>query len=211
MITQSKQQEYLDTLNTLLQGYNITHQEKRLIAASLQALTAKGYKDTTVDDIVSTARASKSTFYKYFRNKEAVLIRTLHLLVDVLINKVEADLGSHPSTSKRTYYAIRTYIETCFLHREVTKLLMMDTVGVTPSLETTRLMLHRYFFDIFHREIQAAVRNNNLTGRDPWVLSYAMVGAVQEVIIQSLILDTPPDPDHLAKVLEELMSPFLLP
>ncbi|MDA8352471.1 MAG: TetR/AcrR family transcriptional regulator [Firmicutes bacterium] len=34
------------------------------------------YLHTTVDNIVTNARSSKSTFYKYFRNKEAVLIRS---------------------------------------------------------------------------------------------------------------------------------------
>ncbi|PTX60695.1 TetR family transcriptional regulator [Melghirimyces profundicolus] len=212
MTTDTKQREYLHSLDQLLgDNHHVPDQEKRLISASLEALTEKGYMDTTVDDIVACARASKSTFYKYFRNKEAVLIRTLHLLVDVLINKVEEAIRSHPPTTKRTYHAIRTYIETCFMHREVTKLLMVDTVGVAPSLETTRLMFHRYFFNIFHREISEAVRKKNLSNCDPWVLSYAMVGAVQEVIIQSIILETPPAPRHLAEVLEGMMSRSLRP
>jgi AcrR family transcriptional regulator len=198
---------YLKSLNDNLSSQAVCDQEKRLIAAALEAFTKKSYIDATVQDIVSIARASKSTFYKYYDNKEAVLIRILHLLTNVLIEKVEHSLQAHPPTSKRTFYAIRAYIETCFLHREITKLLMVDTVGVAPSLEKIRQELHQYFAGIFHREISQALRNDQrIQHSDAWVLSYAMVGAVQQVIIQSLIVEVPPNPDHLAGVLETMLS-----
>ncbi|MFC4077738.1 TetR/AcrR family transcriptional regulator [Salinithrix halophila] len=194
------------SFHELLQEGDMPGHEKRLLSASLKAFTEVGYLDTTVDEIVAAARASKSTFYKIFRNKEAVLIRILHLLMNMLIRKVEDSLRSHPPTSKRTYHAIQTYINTCFQYKEVAKLLLVDTVGVAPALEATRFQFHRYFFNIFQREITQTCRQKNLDVPDPWVLSYAMVGAVHEVIIQSLQLDHPSDPDHLAEVLETMIS-----
>ncbi len=43
---------------------------RRLLEAAQQVFAVSGYAGATVDDIISAARTSRATFYRYFRSKE---------------------------------------------------------------------------------------------------------------------------------------------
>jgi AcrR family transcriptional regulator len=195
-------------ISTLARDTPLSNQQLRLLSASLKAFTSKGYLETSVQDIVGIARTSKSTFYKYYKNKDALLIHLFQLVAQALIRLVEETLDSYPPTSKRTYEAIKTYINTCFTYRDVAKLLMVDTVGLCRELEAERLKVYDYFAHIFQRELASANRNKP-GAKEKWILSHAMVGAVNQIVFQSLMLPTLPPPDILANVLEKMLSKIL--
>jgi AcrR family transcriptional regulator len=46
------------------------NQRRRLIAGIIAAVAERGYGETTIDAIVSSAELSKKTFYEHFKNKE---------------------------------------------------------------------------------------------------------------------------------------------
>lgn len=196
-------------ISTLARDTPLSNQQLRLLSASLKAFTTKGYLETSVQDIVRLARTSKSTFYKYYKNKDSLLIHLFQLVAQALIRLVEETLASYPPTSKRTYEAIKTYIHTCFTYRDVTKLLMVDTVGLCPELEAERLKVYDYFAHIFQRELASTTNHNKRGAKEKWILSHAMVGAVNQIVIQSLMLPALPPPDILANVLEKMLSKIL--
>ncbi|SEN29230.1 TetR/AcrR family transcriptional regulator [Lihuaxuella thermophila] len=196
-------------ISTLTQHTPLSNQQLRLLSASLKAFTSRGYLDTSVQDIVRMARTSKSTFYKYYKNKDALLVHLFQLVAQALIGLVEEALASYPPTSERTYEAIKTYIQTCFNHRDVAKLLMVDTVGLCPDLEAERLQVYEYFARIFQRELASTTYHHKPEAKEKWILSHAMVGAVNQIVIQSLMLPSLPSPELLARVLEKMLSKIL--
>jgi len=52
-------------------------QAERIMRAVAEAVAERGYVETTLDDIVSRASCSLSTFYSYFENKEEAMLATL--------------------------------------------------------------------------------------------------------------------------------------
>lgn len=48
---------------------NKEDKEKRILEASYSLLTEKGFKDTTIQEIVDRAKVAKGTFYLYFKDK----------------------------------------------------------------------------------------------------------------------------------------------
>ena len=46
-------------------------QRERLLRAIVACVAEKGYKDTTIADVVRVARTSRSAFYEHFANKQA--------------------------------------------------------------------------------------------------------------------------------------------
>jgi AcrR family transcriptional regulator len=52
-------------------------QAERIIRATAEAVAARGYIETTLDDIVKRASCSLSTFYTYFDDKEEAMLATL--------------------------------------------------------------------------------------------------------------------------------------
>jgi AcrR family transcriptional regulator len=47
--------------------------KRRLAAATLELVRARGYEQTTIDEIVRRVEVSQPTFYKYYPSKDAVL------------------------------------------------------------------------------------------------------------------------------------------
>jgi AcrR family transcriptional regulator len=52
-------------------------QAERIMRAMAETVAERGYTETTLDDIVSRASCSLSTFYSYFENKEEAMLATL--------------------------------------------------------------------------------------------------------------------------------------
>lgn len=192
----------------VLQDFPLSNQQRRLLSASLKAFSESGYLETSVQDIVKLARTSKSTFYKHYKNKDGILVHLFQLIADALTLRVERTLDSYPPTSQRTYKAIKTYIDTCFNYREIAKLLMVDTVGLCPELERMRFKVIDYFAHIFQREL-TSTPEESVIPTEKWILSHAMVGAVNQIVIQSLSLVVPPSTEVIANVLEQMLSRIL--
>lgn len=192
-------------VHQLLQEIPLPEQQARLVSASLKAFANKGYMDTSVQEIVTLARTSKSTFYKYYKNKEAMLVHIFQIVATILVSRVENSLSACPPTSERTYQAIKTYIDTCFTYRDLAKLILVETVGLFPEVEAMREKLIDYFVHIFQRELLVSPRHEDTK----WVVSHAMVGAVNQVVLQSLMLEVLPSSHLLATILEQMLSKIL--
>lgn len=65
-------------------------QRERLIAAAADAVAAKGYIGTSVDDIVSRSGVSRSTFYQLFEDKLDCFLAA-HRMASELVTAVIAD------------------------------------------------------------------------------------------------------------------------
>ncbi len=56
---------------------NRAEKRDRMVKAGLDAFSETGYENTTVSDIVRRAGMTPSTFYNYFRDKDALLVEIL--------------------------------------------------------------------------------------------------------------------------------------
>ena len=67
--------------------------KEKILQTSLDEFIKKGVAGAKVNDIVATAKMSKKTFYKYFKNKEEVF----NVILENLINLIENFQISKPS------------------------------------------------------------------------------------------------------------------
>lgn len=183
----------------------LDEQPARILSAAAKAFTKQGYVSTTVSDIVSLAHASKSTFYKHFPNKKAVLVHLFDLVSKTVVERVEKKLCDYPpTTSKRTYQAIKEYIGMCLTYKDLAKLLLIDAIGIVPELQEKREEMMRFFAGIFQRELMMLKAE-----QEKWIISYAMVGAIHQVVIQVLLSEEIPDADYISNILEKMLSKIL--
>lgn len=64
---------------------------------AVELFVERGYDATTVDDICEVAGISRTSFFRYFRSKEDVLMRDFADLGDLLLAALEARPGDEPS------------------------------------------------------------------------------------------------------------------
>jgi len=83
----------------------------RLIDGLGASIGERGYRDTTVADIVRHARTSKRTFYEQFASKEDCLIELLRRNNEVLIAKIQAAVEPEADWQVQIRQAAQAYVD----------------------------------------------------------------------------------------------------
>ena len=78
----------------------------RIISSAWKLFYEQGYDDTTVDEIVEEAHASKGSFYHYFSDKDA-LLSSLSFIFDEKYEELEDTLDPEASTIDKLVYLNR--------------------------------------------------------------------------------------------------------
>jgi AcrR family transcriptional regulator len=152
----------------------------QILARARDVFAKRGYHAAKIEDIVAAAKVARGTFYLYFEDKRGVFVE----LVDRFLAKLHlAILRIDPRDPSRSVAAqIRENIVrvlTLFLQdRAMTKILLTDAPGLDAD---------------FDRKLRAVYEEvlNLLAGSftDTRVFAYLTVGAIKELLYQSVMLD----------------------
>jgi AcrR family transcriptional regulator len=180
---------------------------RRLIDAALDVLAERGYVDTTVDQVVARARASKTTFYEFFDSKEDCVRSVLEREGGGLMQAVHAAAVGGSDPRDRIRRGIRAFVMACAEHRQVARVLLVESVGISPRIEAVRHTLQGHFAQLVEEDVQAAQPDDEFYARvDAIVFGRAVVGAVGEAT--GHFLERPgADPAALADSLCRIFAP----
>jgi AcrR family transcriptional regulator len=172
----------------------------RLLDAALQLFAELGFHDTSVDEVVAQARTSKSAFYEHFESKEDCFRVLLQQEGGALIAAVRAAASDGADHRARTRLGIVAFVKTCARRSRVARLLLVESVGLSPSIEEVRHALHAEFASLTEAEVRYAQEHGDaaLAGVDPAVYGRAVVGAVNEATSWFLENGADGDPGELA-------------
>ncbi len=179
----------------------------RLMQAALGMFAARGYHDTSVDDIVARARMSKSAFYEQFESKEHCFREVLaHEGGDLIHAVIAAALGGHDHRD-RMRRGIRTFVVACYKRSTVARLMLVESVGLSASVEEVRHQLQERFAHMVAEEVRLALLDDAFyANQDPQVFGRAVVGAVNDAV--GYFLTHPgADAESLAESLCRIFAP----
>ncbi len=176
---------------------------QRLLDAALELFTELGFHETSVDEVVGQARTSKSAFYEHFESKEDCFRMLLEQEGGALMAAVQTAAGVGRDHRERTRLGIETFVNTCARRSRVARLLLVESVGLSPTIEAVRHQLHSKFAGLTESEVRFAIEHGDesLAGIDPAVYGRAVVGAVNEAVSWFLEIGAPGDPQDLAEQL----------
>ena len=182
---------------------------KRLQEAALRLFAERGYHDTAIDDVVAAARTSKSAFYEFFASKEDCLRELLTVEGGALMQAVITAAAGAEDHRQRMRLGIRAFVLTCAEQRSLARLLLVESVGVSPTIEDVRQRLHGRFAAMVEAEAaRAAAKDPHYAGVSPIVFGRALVGAVHHATGQFLVQqDREWDPEALAEDLCRIFAP----
>ncbi len=89
----------------LSREYVAQNQRERLIAGTISAVAAAGFRETTVTQIAAAAGVSRRTFYSYFQTKEECYFATFDLLEEHLFAAIAAASGESWTAAVRARIA----------------------------------------------------------------------------------------------------------
>jgi AcrR family transcriptional regulator len=86
------------------------HQRGRLEGAMVDAVARHGYWSTTLQELVTLARVSKSTFYEHFESKQDCFLRTFDDIVDEAARRVAETFDEPGELGDRLLAGLRRFM-----------------------------------------------------------------------------------------------------
>jgi AcrR family transcriptional regulator len=115
----------------------------RLLDGLAVSIGERGYRDTTVADIVRHARTSKRTFYEQFAGKEECLIELLRRNNADLIAGIEASVDGEADWRLQIRQAVGAYLD----HIQARPAITLSWIREAPALGAVARPLHRLAMD----------------------------------------------------------------
>lgn len=104
-------------------------QRRRIIDGIVAAASTKGYQATTLTDIVSAARVSRSTFYEHFADKEECFLAAIDTAFGYFMHRFRAEQQASGRHSARALMevGIATYCESMAAEPDFARVLLIET------------------------------------------------------------------------------------
>lgn len=112
----------------------------RLLAGLEASIAERGYRDTTVADIVRHARTSKRTFYGHFATKEDCFVEVLRANNELLIAGIGAAVDAQADPRTQIGQAVGAYVD----HIAARPAITLSWIRELPGLGARSAPLHRW-------------------------------------------------------------------
>ncbi|MDQ7841495.1 MAG: TetR/AcrR family transcriptional regulator [bacterium] len=160
----------------------------RLIQAAMDVFARRGYHGTTVDDIVAASDSSKGSFYHYFPSKQGIFLILLDQLAVMVEAGVDHAIDREDGAMAKVEAALRVVLEVAAAHRDLARILLVESAALGHEFEQSRLGIHRRFAALIQRHLDRAVADGAIPAQDTHIAAAAWIGAINEVLTQQMAL-----------------------
>lgn len=181
-------------------------QRERLLAAIAQEVAAKGYRATTITDVVKLASVSTRDFYQHFDAKEDCFLAAFDAVRDHLEGLLRAAAAAEPDWPRQAIAALRTALEFFAAEPHLARLCLVEPVSATPTIA------------IRFREVVLACVPNLARGRAelkdgdslPLSTEDSLLGGILSLATRSILTgETEQLPALLPSMVEFALGPYL--
>ena len=116
---------------------------QRLIEGMAASIRERGYRETTVADIVRHARTSRRTFYAEFSSKDECYVALLYTTNEKMRRRIEAEVEPTMPWKHQVRQAVDAYIESTASEPEI----MVSWIRELPALGTVARTVQREAID----------------------------------------------------------------
>jgi AcrR family transcriptional regulator len=164
---------------------------KRLLDAAEEVFAEKGYHGTVVDDIIHVSDSSKGGFYFHFPNKQAIFLALVDKLVPQLAAAIDHAIAGETDTVAQLDSALRTVLETFGRHRKLSKILLIEAVGLGHGFDEKLMRTRSRFAAMIQHYLDKAVAAGAIEPQDTVLISWAWFGAINELVVRWLATGEP--------------------
>lgn len=123
-------------------------QRRRLVRAAIEEFAARGYHHTSVEDIVRSARTSRTAFYAFFDNREDAMYGALQTSLRNLLDTVRNRLLHARPDENVVEVGIRAYVECLVADPAAARIILLEGVGTSPEVNALRSRTRREIADL---------------------------------------------------------------
>lgn len=186
----------------------------RLVESAKLAFAQSGYHETSIAEIVRQAGIARSTFYQYFDSKlhlfESILESFLQDLHEAM-QPVSITAGS-PTPLIQIQDNLTRVLNLVLDEGDLTRILLRNTGALDRNMVGRLEEFYSQAAGMVQRSLTLGISMNLIRPCDTRIVSYAIIGAVKEVIFQltSAPEPRPSTPDLVTQLLGFAMGGILV-
>jgi AcrR family transcriptional regulator len=100
-----------------------------ILAAMIRVVGSKGYKETSVADVIERAGTSRTTFYKHFDDKHECFLAAYEMLVERVFAEVRANCDGEQSWLERVENGLATLVRLFSLDPELARTAIVEVAA----------------------------------------------------------------------------------
>ncbi len=160
----------------------------RLIAAMATSIEEKGYRETTVADVVRIARTSRRTFYEHFEDREACFLALFDATNDATMDHIAATVHADHSPEEQVDEALQAYIDSVLAHPALYQSFVRELPGLGQAGADRQLGVIERFAELLVELVESGRRAQPDVLARPLTMDTAImiVGGLRELAVIAL-------------------------
>lgn len=150
--------------------------EAEILQIAADVFSEKGYRATTLDDIVAAAGFSRATFYSYFPSKEELLRRMYQQVTSSTQAAIERIAAEDLPVPEKLRRIIRYQISYLAEHRPLMRVFFSELLNLPPEMIRSVMQANRAYSRVIERVAAEGVRSGALAPLHPKRVTYAIIG-----------------------------------
>ncbi len=175
----------------------------QILAAMIRVVGRKGYKETSVADVIEEAGTSRTTFYKHFEDKHECFLAAYDMLVEQVFAEVVAKCDGADPWLERVEKGLETIVQLFALDPELARTAVVEVAAAGADARQR----HWNAVARFTRYLEDG---RELSGSEelPENISLLSAGAVSGLIFDELLAGRA---EQLPQLLPDLVFAMLVP
>ena len=163
------------------------HRE-RLIDAMAESIQDKGYRETTVADVVRIAHTSRRTFYEHFEDREACFLELFDVTNDRMMDEIATAVSPNRSLEDQVDRALDAYIANVTGHPALYSSFVRELPALGQVGAERQLAVIERFAQLLVELVESGRRAQpEIAARPlPMVTAIIIVGGLRELAVISL-------------------------
>jgi AcrR family transcriptional regulator len=178
---------------------------ERLLEAAEAVFAEKGYHGAVVDDIIQASDSSKGGFYFHFPNKQSIFLALIDALVPKLAAAVERSIAAEREPVAQLDAALRTVLELFSRHRRLSKILLVEAVGLGHGFDQKLMETRGRFAAMIREHLDRALAAGAIAPLDTDVAAWVWFGAINEIVLRWLVVGQPEKLESVVPLLRAML------
>ncbi len=155
-------------------------QRNRIHQAMIEVVSARGYPETRVVDVIDRAGVSRKTFYELFDSKKDCFLAAYEVLLDDLLGKAAGACGSRPDLPwvKRAGAALTALLDHLAQNPAQARFAIVEVLAAGPEALARRDRALRQFTGLLQGVPSVAL---------PEITPLAVVGGINEILYSEIL------------------------
>lgn len=185
------------------------HRRRQILRTACELFAARGYHDTSVSDIVTSAGIARGTFYLYFDGKRALLdelIDQFIVAIENCVRRVEVKEDAPPPFEQLKGNVSRV-LALLTEEREMSLILINHAVGLDKESDEKLNAFHDRVIRALVDALESGRRLRLANTDDPEITARFILGGIKEIVHYLVVRDAEPR-DH-GRLVTDVMATAL--